>query len=225
VVRYTGQSNAYDIPNNIIYLGSLEYAWDVGDSLVGWTLGGNTVPTIAVDGRMRLYDATPGGGSSSAAIVIPNTKGQMLTVINFKFTRMLDDTSTGVAFAFHISSITTVVNGMGWYTTNALSNFAWRNSNYGGSLNAFTVPFAPVAGVEYSCSLIKTSNAVMVLINGELKATILVSAKGSAPLANTPLNDFMADNKNIVFYTAHGAGEVSHYRVRDIRVSRQVGKS
>jgi hypothetical protein len=221
--RYKGESNCYDIANHKVYLGDMIYSWGRGDDLTGWTVVG---ATISSDGQMNLYDATPGGGAAQAYITLPNSAGEFRATVSCKFTRQSDDNSASVAFASHLCPVTTsVVNGMGWYTSNAASFLAWRNMNYGGSLNGFTVPFAPQVSVEYQFDIIMTDKMILLLINNILMASISVSTIGSAPLSSTPASDFRTANKVFILYTAHGAGLISHYRVREIRVSRLVGVS
>ena len=223
MVKYVGQSNAYDIPNNIIYLGDLLFSWDTGDSLVGWTLGGNTVPTIAVDGRMRLYDATAGGGNSNAYYTIPNSKGALWHVVSAKLTRMVDDTSTDSrAMIFQFGGVTSFDRGHEWAhrgTSNQIL-YAWLNQGAVGALALASD--VPAAGVETRIDLVLTPKGVIFLADGVQKYQFPVSM---SPLSPSALQSDFAGDKVIRFQVGHAAGQVSHWRVRDIRVSRLVGQS
>jgi len=223
--RFVGQSNAYDIPNNIIYLGSLEYAWDVGDSLVGWTLGGTTVPTIAVDGRMRLYDnINAADQSSSAYITIPNTLGKLFMILHVKFTRMIDDTSTddyALYFSLNLSGAST---GIAHRYRPGVSNYlVYADSTGLGNLVSFA--FVPVAGQEYALDVVVSPSEVILFIDNVRRASVPLSSKGSSQMSNHPRQQFLSYNKRAFFWVRHDAGEVSHYRLRDIRVSEYRGKN
>jgi len=226
--KYVGQSNAYDIPNNIIYMGDLLYAWDVGDDLTGWVLSGNTNPTIAVDGRIRLYDATGGGGTSAGYFELPNTKGAFLGIVNIKFTRMLDDTSVHqFMFALQFSAHPVVTGGIciNFNSIGGTVELRWINSNYQGVVSS-VVGVAPVAGTEYALSIVMGPNKIIFLLNGAKIGEILIGNTGGAcPLSATQLRDHFAQNKKVHLYASHAGGQVSHIRVRDIRVSRYVGQS
>ena len=226
--KYVGQSNAYDIPNNIIYLGDLLFAWDVGDDLTGWTLGGTTVPTIAVDGRLKLYDNSVAALSNSMCrIVIPNTMGQLYCIFKCKITQMADDTSTDDRkVVIQIDPGTVNENGHIYLYnkgTNSSTHRFW-NTSYLGS-GTIGLAWVPVAGIEYELSLIMTPKSLIMLINGVMMDSIPISNKGTAPSSLTPLADWLKTNKTIQFFVRHLANEVSHYRIRDIRVSAYRGQS
>jgi len=222
--KYVGQSNAYDIPNNVIYMGDLLYAWDVGDPLTGWTLGGITVPTIAADGRIRLYDNTPAGGSSSGRIVIPNTLGELLCILHFKATRMIDDTSTNDNSLYCGLADSVPAGGALWnYRALAPTMWGmWRNPTLGYSASMSRIL---TQGQEYSLDIVKTAKEIVWLIDNVKVLETPVGVKGTAPLSSTPQNFMRTTLKYVNFYVDHAAGQVSHWRVRDIRVSRLVGKS
>ena len=222
--KYVGQSNAYDIPNNVIYMGDLLYAWDVGDDLTGWLLGSTTPPTIAADGRLRLYSATPAGGGSSAQIVVPNTLGELLCIHHFKLTRMIDDTSTSFA-AFYSGLSDNVPNGGLLWRYSATPSMWGMWWNYGTLGYAANMSRILTPGQEYSLDIVKTPKSVIWLIDNVKVLETPVGVKGTAPLSSTPLNFWRTINKYVNFYTAQAAGQVTHYRVRDIRVSRYVGQS
>jgi len=227
IPRYVGQSNAYDIPNNIIYLGSLEYAWDVGDSLSGWTLGGTTVPTIAADGRMRLYDATPGGGSSNLYYPL-NIRGNLNAILHFKFTRMLDDVMVApYSFAGVIESWLSANPAGAWYqVADFVRRLNWTDTGFTGTYRA-TVPALPMPtpGVEYAVDVVMTPTNIILLIDNVKYASIAMSERGSSPLSRTARQDYFGNLKSISFGIVNGVAGVSHYRIRDIRVSAYRGQS
>jgi len=221
--RYAGEFVVKDIANNRQYLADLLWKWDVGDDLTGWTLGGTTVPTIVANGRIDIFDNTAGAATSFAYRQFANSSGRFDVVISFKFTRMNDDTLVNVAFTAQWTPTLNVANGFAFYTAAGTSYIAWRNNNYGGSLNVFASAFAPVIGVEHQCDMILTPTTALIMVDGVLRAEIKRSNKGTAPLSATPEQDMNAVNKIFEIHCGHAAGQVSHFQVRDIKVGRLVG--
>jgi len=225
--RYRGESNAYDIANNKIYRGDLLFAWDVGDTLTGWTLSGGTLPTIALDGRINLYEASAGANSIDVYYDIPNTMGQFYGIANMKFIIMGDDTSTNAfAFAGQLSAYSVVTGGLCVNFNNvvSLADIRWINSSYTGSMVS-GISAVINRGTEYTLSLIISPDKTIALLNNVKLGEIPISNKGTCPMNATQLKDHFAQTKKIHLYAGHAAGQISHVRVRDIRVSRLVGIS
>jgi len=220
--RYVGESNAYDIANDKVYMGDLVWSWDVGDPLADWTLGGTTSPTLAPDGQLDLFDNINAANQTSECYVaIPNTIGGMWAILHCKFTMQTDDTSTdGVRFIGQISSSTTAQRGLVFQVNPVASNIRWY-ANTGAGPNA-NMTFVPVAGQEYVLDLVVSSSEVIIMVNNERFGSF-PTGMGNLPL--TPLVSWNSSNKIIYFYARHDAGEVSHFRCRDVRVSRLVGVS
>ena len=226
MVKYVGQSNAYDIPNNVIYLGDLLYAWDVGDDLTGWTLGGTTVPTIAVDGRMDLNALNgAGNGISSAYILVPNTLGEFLGIIHAKMTRMIDDSSTYNYDGSLWLGDNVFTGGMIQHYDPATPTMWCRWYSPGGGV--VTNSGRPLtAGQEYSVDIVKTAKDIIYLLNNTLIASTPVSSKGTVTsLPQLPQLYWRQTQKYIGIYMRANINERTHWRVRDIRVSRYVGKN
>jgi hypothetical protein len=202
------------------------WSWQVGNDLTGWTLGGATVPTISADGQIDLYDATNlANQTSSAYFTLLNTLGQLYCIFHCKFTRQADDTGADdYEFLAQIAPIISAGRGLYWRGSNAVSYHVWYNNNYGGNSVALTYP-APVVGQEHDLSIILTPKSSIVIMDNIKINEILTSNIGGAVLSATPYNDWLTANKTINFFVRHQAGQVSHYRVRDIRVSRLVGVS
>lgn len=230
MTRFQGQSNAYDIPNNVIYMGDLLFSWDIGDPITVFTLGGTTVPTLAVDGRIKLYEATNANDQPSwCYITIPNTKGRAALIFHAIISKQADDTSTdNISFALQIGpnpGAPGIPIGMTYWVDGSVprSNLLWRNLAAAGT--TLNIVFNPTAGVEYAVDLLMTDKEIIVLVNNVKLTSILINTLGNATLSAHPLKDWFTADKQILLWVRHDAGQVSHYRVRDIRVSRLVGQS
>ena len=223
MARYTGEFVVKDIANNRQYLADLLWKWDVGDALTGWTLGG-TPPTIAANGKIDFFGNAGAGGAVTAQIVVPNTRGELLCIIHFKLTKMLDDTSLSFNATYCGLTDTIPNGGLIWnYRVGASMWGIWCNyASVGFFVNMLRV-LTP--GQEYSLDIIKTQSEVIWLIDGVVTARTPSGVKGGAALSQTPQVWWCSTLKYVNFYMAYNAGQVEHYQVRDIKVGRLVGES
>ncbi|GAG01505.1 unnamed protein product, partial [marine sediment metagenome] len=197
--RFVGESNAYDIQNNKIYMGDLLWSWDVGLDLSDFTLGGTTIPTIAPDGQIDLFDNIGAGGVSQCGRIINNTMGLFYAVLHFKFTKQAGDNSTSVPFAAQVGLGALVVTGMGFWAGNltpTASRISYRTTAYGGNL-LDTSMGTPVIGQEYTVDLILTPKEYILLVDNVRLHSILNSNIGTAPPNITPFGQLMTANKRI----------------------------
>jgi hypothetical protein len=221
--RFVGEANAYDVTNGRVYLGDLCYSWGLGDSLAAFTLGGTTAPTLSMDGQIDIYDATPAAGSSSyLRILLPNVSGEFLSIVHFKMTRHIDDTSLSNINYFAIMDATTT-GGLGYNYDGSTPTLyrMWSNSVGGGTLGSIAYPL--VASQEYVFNIVKTPSKILFIMNNVLVSSLAVSVKGSSSMSLTPQQSWRAMSKYLIFYISHQLNQISHYRVREIRVSKLVG--
>jgi len=222
--RFVGESNAYDIANNITYLGDLVY-YNPGDNLTGWTLGGATSPTISADGQIDLFDNTNLANQASYCYyTLPNTNGQFFNIFHVKFTKQSDDTSTDSSRFIVAISSTTITPSSGHQLADKVAGtyHPWLNSAGVGVNNLTT--FALSASIEVNLDLVMTSKHALILLDNVLYDIIEIGNDGGANLGATPNMDFKGDNKILWLWVRHDAGAVSHFKVRDIRIARCVGQ-
>jgi hypothetical protein len=182
-----------------------------------------------MDGQIDLYDATNLNDQPSFAnYTLPNSVGGGYYIIHCKFTRMLDDSSTdilGFIITFRpLGGAMNVTNGAGyWYNQSAGTTSTFWNNTYdvGTNINVTNPPI----GAEQALDIVVTPKDVIYIMNNIPIASFPTGKKGTAGLTNTPIRDFFSYQKNILFWTRHDAGQISHYRIRQARVSRLVGIS
>jgi len=222
--KYNGRFVVKDIANGVQYLADLLYQFELGDTLVApWILGG-TVPTIASDGSIRLYDNGAGVGSSLAQYPMANTKGEFLGIIHFKITRKADDTSLDPYALYAGLSADAVGNSGIIFWRNGAANVlgAWNNALPAGSTTLIIVGTL-TAEQEYVVDTVITSEQVIFIVDGIRRGAISRSTRGTAPLPTNQNQVWRAGSKMVILYAGHAAGQVSHYRVRDIKVGRLAG--
>jgi len=223
MVKYSGRFVVKDIANNRQYLADMLYGWNVGDNLTGWTLADTTIPTIAADGTIRLYDNTAGGGGSSLYYPI-NIYGNLWTVLSFKFTRKADDV---IVAPYDFNGViepwlSANPQGARFDFTDFTRRMDWISGGWLGTYQA--IPFAvPTPETEYQVALIIHPRDVICIIDGIWMGNIPIGRNGNAPLSLPPLQYYRANPKSISFDAHHGAGGVNHYRIRDIKIGRLVG--
>jgi hypothetical protein len=217
--RFTGRFVTKDIANDKQYLADLLFGWDVGDDLTGWTTGGNTVPTIAANGKIDLYEASAGGGIWKSWLyrTIPNTMGKMNYVLEFDVTMMADDFGS---FLELIVAGSTAPNLGTWYF--------WQPSimyyTSSGCSTQRNLAFNFVVGTEYRFAIIFSQEGFTLLINGVRQGFIPASEIGvGGNLSATQLKELFAGNKTIQFYTEHLNLERSHWQIRNVKFGRLVG--
>ena len=226
--RYRGESNAYDTANNKVYLGDLLYSFPLGSDLTGWTLAGNTVPTIASDGQIDLFDnINLANQTSEGYVTIPNTKGAFLGIFHCKFTKQADDTSgSNVQFLAMLNQSGAPVTGIGYQYDSAIITLHWKGQVGFGTTRVLGAGVGvPVASREFALDMLFTPSYIVYLLDSVLLGTIPVGEIGNSPLPDAQTKSWFANDKRVYFQVRHNAGQVSHYRVRDIRVSRLVGTS
>ena len=219
--RYKGEFVVKDTTNNRQYLADLIWSWSKGDGLTGWTLGGTTLPTIAADGQIDLYDATAGGGTSFLNVTIPNTNGNLWGVLRVKMTRQVDDTSlsnTAATSQIYSTGGTGEVAAYISHTTNQIRKY-WKAGTVGYDVVG-PAGLVPQSGVEAEISVILSPKGPVWLFNNVLLGTVPLGM--SQPLRSA-LQLWCDGNKKVQFYVEHTSGQVSHYRVHDIKVGRLVG--
>jgi hypothetical protein len=219
--RYSGSFVVKDIANDKQYLVDLLYAFERGDDLTGWTLGGNTAPTITADGKIRLYEVSAGGGiwSSWCYRTMPNTLGKMNYVLEFDITQMAEDFGS---FLELIVAGTTAIN-LGTF-------YFWQPSIMyyvsSGCSTQRNLAFNFVVGTEYKFDIIFSQEGFTLLINGVRQGFIPASEIGvGGNLSATQLKELLAGNKTIQFYTEHLNLERSHWQIRNVKFGRLVGVS
>jgi hypothetical protein len=212
-----------------VYLGDLLYSFPLGSDLTGWTLGGNTVPTIAADGQIDIYDAVNlANARSVCTYTIPNSAGQFYGIVHFKLTRQNDDTSfDDYSLVVQISSSTVFsIEGLSYKFNSAgpSAGLYWSNRSGGGG-TSLAIAFTPVIGTECEIVLLITPTHVIILANGILQGRVPIGQTGTCLLSETQIKSWCEANKVIYINARHQAGQVSHYRIRDIRVSAYRGTS
>jgi len=228
--RYNGRVVVEDKQNNKKYLGDLVY-YNPGDNLTGWVLGGTTQPTIgSLPSGLPCFDfydnINLANQTSLTYIMLPNTGGLFYQICSFKFTKQLDDTSTDIyEFAGQIGASTSVGRGHGYSHRVASTRYYWLNATGLGLDQNITTLFPAIAGQEQEIVLIITPKNTILMGDGDRIASNYTFISGASPPGATPFLDFLKDNKVIYFYARHDAGEVTHYKVRDITVARLAGVS
>ena len=220
--RYVGEFVVVDKTNGVQYLASKDWSWDIGNDLTGWILAG-TVPTIASDGRIELFDNAAGIGSSQGYISLPNTTGEFLGMIHFKITRMVGDTSN-YAYSLFCGLLADAAYSSGIIFRLVLLPVygAWYNNGQIGV--DVTLSGGLTSGVEYAVDIVITPSEVIYLVNNVRLGSTPRSAKGAiTSLSATQNQAWRAGQKRVAFFAGHGAGQVSHYRVSDIKVGRLAG--
>ena len=226
MVRYRGEFVVKDIANGRQYLADLLYQFELGDSLAApWILGG-TAPTIASDGSIRLYDNGAGAGSSQGNIIIPNTLGEFLGILHMKITRKVDDTSVDTYSLYcNLTADASLNSGVVFRNVASLPsvNGGWFNSVPAG-VYLTLIAGAMATETEYNVDLIVTQSEVIFIVNGVRVGSTPRSNKGTITALPSHQNQvWRSGQKRVSLYAGHGAGTVTHYRVRDIKVGRLVG--
>jgi len=228
--RYVGEFVVKDIANDRQYLADLLWKWDVGDDLTGWVLGGTTPPTIAPDGQIDIFDNTPAAFSNTLAIfTLPTLSlGPCYHIFTCKFTKQIDDTSVdNQHFNAGINTTAVLFSGGLMMMVSNLAGATYLDwTNQGGDLlrsNFFVV--LPTAGVEYRMATILGPTTVQCLWEGRKLGEIPTgSSVPGAQINLRPYQNWLSRPfKYIVMGGRHRLNEVTHYRVRDIKVGRLVG--
>jgi len=225
--KYNGRFVVKDIANGRQYLADLLYQFELGDSLAGWTLGGTTFPTIAADGQIDLFENTNLADQPCYAyITIPNTIGRVISILHVKITKQSDDTSLDeISFQIQIYPVAGLAGpcGMNYRVDSSVprSKLYWNNLIAQGT--NVNITFVPLSSTEYDINLVMTDKDIVVIINNTRLASIPINCIGNAPLSVQPAIVWNSSNKQVMLYVRHDAGQISHYRVRDIKVGRLVG--
>jgi hypothetical protein len=140
--------------------------------------------------------------------------------MRYRLTVMADDTNSSGYLGLMDNSIT---GGFSLYIAVLALSKLWNNVLGPGTFAATGVSL--VKGQEYLIELVKTPTKLLYIIDHVLIATVQVPYPANAPLSLTPQQSWCANNQYCVLYTQHGAGEIVHYQVRDIKVGRLVGVS
>lgn len=225
--RYSGRFVISDFQNNKKYLFDLRYLWDRGHDLSDWVLNGTTNPTIDAAGNIDIFDnINLALQSSSMAHPLPNTKGDVPVCFCAKVTRQADESSTnGVAFNMAIDHVAGpwTIRGHGYIYDKAAppSEHHWMSQS--GQGYQANVTFNPTINVEHDICLIIAKPRVLLIVDGVLIDSGPYGYKySSGPIV---YQDWNSDNKNLKLYARHDAGEISHWKVRDIRAGVLAGVS
>jgi hypothetical protein len=225
--RYVGRFVVEDVRNSKKYLFDLRYRWDRGHDLADWVLDGTTNPTIDAVGNIDMFDnINLANQSSSMAHPLPNTLGDQPVCFCAKVTRQADESSTdGLAFNIAIDHIagpfTIRGHGYAYDKSGPPSEHHWMNQ-FGQGYEGI-VAFNPAVNVEHDICLIIAKPNILLIVDG-----VLVD---SGPYGfrygghEIVYQDWNSGNKNLKLYARHNAGEVSHWKVRDIRAGMLVGVS
>jgi hypothetical protein len=227
MVRYSGEFVVQDTAGAKKYLADLLYGWDIGDDLTGWTLGGTTIPTIATDGWIRLYDAVPGAGTTSGFYPMPGSMGEFMGVFHFKVIRKADDTSLELFSLFCGITADALLNSGMNFQCAAVAPLGMKGDWFNANIAGVTLPLTAVVmptETEYTIDIIMTQNDVIFLVNGVRLGSIPRSNKGTiTSLSEHQNREWRAGLKRACLYSGHAAGTVSHHRIHDIKVGRLVG--
>ena len=227
--RYSGEFVISDTQNNRQYLFDLRYRWDQGCVITDWFLAGTIVPTVDANGYIDMYNNINADDESVAmSYNIPNSVGGVPMAFCARVTRQSDESSTdGSAFLIaidHVLGPFTIRGHQYIYDKTGGPNqpkHKWMNQ-FGVGYQK-TITFKPQFNVEYDIALIINQPYVSLIVDSALLDEAPYGYRGGGYGLLPQV--WCSNNKNIKLYARHMAGEVSHWKVRDIRAGALVGVS